>query len=211
MWDSVYDTLQAIGQRGSEDDSQDVKLDESTRMFITTWKEACKDHTADEVLERMILFYRSTYPKKKKNFLKRLTLLFSYNPFLELLNSAVASIKCGMWDSVCHTLQAAGQRELTTTYSGILSSFPFSHLWPFVLFPSSFIISCHFCLDLQNKGAKKVLCNPCVPDLPSRPLRPLASPYTFFAKSLTADPLPPPPTLFRRRLSSKASLHPFLY
>ncbi|KAK1566902.1 hypothetical protein Q3G72_005798 [Acer saccharum] len=123
MWDSVYDTLQAvdtlqaIGQRRSEDDGQDVKLDEPTRMFITTWKEACKDHTADEVLERMILFYRSTYPQKTIKLLKRLTLVFSYHPFLGLLNIAVASIKCGIWDSVCDTLQAIGQRELSTTYS----------------------------------------------------------------------------------------------
>ncbi|TXG72616.1 hypothetical protein EZV62_001195 [Acer yangbiense] len=74
-----------------DDDGQDVNLDEpgillsdkSMRMFITTWKEACKDHTADEV----------------------------------------TSIKCGMWDSVYDTLQAIGQRELTTTYSDKCSEY----------------------------------------------------------------------------------------
>jgi hypothetical protein len=35
----------------------------------------------------------------------------------------VTSIKCGMWDSVYDTLQAIGQRELTTTYSDKCSEY----------------------------------------------------------------------------------------
>ncbi|KAK3187916.1 hypothetical protein Dsin_027477 [Dipteronia sinensis] len=120
------------GKKRLEDDGQDVKLDEpgillsdkSTRMFITTWMEACKDHTADEVLGRMIWFYRSTYPKKITRLLKRLESLFSYHhPFLGLLNIAMASIKCGMWDSIYDTLKAIGQRKLTTTYSDKYSEY----------------------------------------------------------------------------------------
>ncbi|KAK2644000.1 hypothetical protein Ddye_019195 [Dipteronia dyeriana] len=131
-------------KKRSEDDGQDVKLDEhavllsdkSTRMFITNWKEECKYHTADEVLERMILFYRSTYPKSTTKLLKKLKLIFSYYPFLGLLNIAATSIKCGMWDSVCDTLQAVdtlqviGQRELTTTYSDKCSEYENSEVEP---------------------------------------------------------------------------------
>ncbi|KAK1591316.1 hypothetical protein Q3G72_005739 [Acer saccharum] len=40
--------------RRSKDDGQDFKLDNSTRMFITTWKEAYKDHYADEGVKNNI-------------------------------------------------------------------------------------------------------------------------------------------------------------
>ncbi|KAI9196159.1 hypothetical protein LWI28_021547 [Acer negundo] len=90
------------GKRRSEDDG---KLDTSTRMFITIWKEAYKDSTADEVFGRMIQHYKSTYPKKTNSTFKKIEIV--------ALISSVASIKCGMWDSVYDTSQAIGQCELT--------------------------------------------------------------------------------------------------
>ncbi|KAK1591130.1 hypothetical protein Q3G72_002764 [Acer saccharum] len=148
------------GKRRSEDDGQDVKLDEpgillsdkSTRMFIATWKEACKDHTADEVLGRMIQFYRSTYPKKTTQILDRLKSMFSYYPFLGLLNIAVASIKCGMWDSVYGTLQAIGQRELTTTYSDKCSEYENIEVEPSKMAPA--VNTEHIVHHTHNNGVE---------------------------------------------------------
>ncbi|KAL5848549.1 hypothetical protein ACOSQ4_006562 [Xanthoceras sorbifolium] len=119
--------------QGETDHAQNVKLykpdislsHDSMRLFITTWKEACKDHTAEEVFERMIQFYISTYPKKATRQVKRLNLklMLSSYPFVGLLNTAVASIKFGMWDSVYDTLQAIGQHELTNKFSDKCSEY----------------------------------------------------------------------------------------
>ncbi|XVF37971.1 hypothetical protein REPUB_Repub20aG0057200 [Reevesia pubescens] len=92
-------------------DEADISLpDNSIKTFITTWKEACREHTMAEVLQRMLCFYKSTAQKRKK----MKSMLSSY-PFIGLLNVAVTSIKKGMWDSIYDTIQAVRQFELTNT------------------------------------------------------------------------------------------------
>ncbi|KAJ0093916.1 hypothetical protein Patl1_26033 [Pistacia atlantica] len=115
----------------NDDDTKDVKVDEAEislsedcmRMFITTWKEACRDYSVTEVFERMLQFYKPTDPKKAAHHVKRLKLMFLSYPCIGLLNIAVASIKSGMWDSVYDTLQAISQQELANTLSDKYSEF----------------------------------------------------------------------------------------
>ncbi|KAJ6751327.1 hypothetical protein OIU85_001822 [Salix viminalis] len=105
----------------SEDD---ISLSSSSlRAFITTWKEACKDHTVAEILERMLQCYKPTESKKadrKKTSrcMRRFKCIFSSYPFNGMLNVAVASIKCGMWDSIYDTFQVTSQPESANTLSG---------------------------------------------------------------------------------------------
>ncbi|XP_039016487.1 protein NO VEIN-like [Hibiscus syriacus] len=92
-------------------DEADILLsDNLMKTFITTWKEACREHTMEEVLQRMLCFYHST--ARKRNKMK--SMLSSF-PFIGLLNVAVTSIKKGMWDSIYDTIQAVGKFELTGT------------------------------------------------------------------------------------------------
>ncbi|XP_022722630.1 uncharacterized protein LOC111279838 isoform X2 [Durio zibethinus] len=92
-------------------DEADISLsDNSMKTFITTWKEACREHTMAEVLQRMLCFYKSKAQKRKK----MKSMLSSY-PFIGLLNVAVTSIRKGMWDSIYDTIQAVRQFELTNT------------------------------------------------------------------------------------------------
>ncbi|KAM1049770.1 hypothetical protein ACFX11_031840 [Malus domestica] len=78
------------------------------KMFITTWKEACREHTVAEVLDRMLLYNNTKAQKRKK-----IKSMFSLDPLIGLLNVAVSSIKCGMWDSMYDTFQTVSQYELT--------------------------------------------------------------------------------------------------
>ncbi|XVF29093.1 hypothetical protein REPUB_Repub15cG0090200 [Reevesia pubescens] len=92
-------------------DEADVSLsDNSMKTFITTWKEACREYTMEEVLQRMLCFYTSKDQRRKK----MKSMLSSY-PFIGLLNVAVTSIRKGMWDSIYDTIQAVRQLELTKT------------------------------------------------------------------------------------------------
>ncbi|GAB2267233.1 hypothetical protein Dimus_002217 [Dionaea muscipula] len=79
---------------------------DSIIMFITTWKEACREHSTAKVLEKMLDFYDA--PSEQKNGLKS---VFSTYPFLGLLNVAVTSIKNGIWDSMYDTFQSVGDGE----------------------------------------------------------------------------------------------------
>lgn len=88
---------------GSKDSSDSSLVNDCTRMFITTWKDTCQNNSADEVLDRMLHLYSSR--KKKK-----LAALFSSYPIAGLLDVAVTSIKCGMWDSIYDTFQTLGQQ-----------------------------------------------------------------------------------------------------
>ncbi|KAK8480690.1 hypothetical protein V6N11_070955 [Hibiscus sabdariffa] len=92
-------------------DEADILLsDNMMKTFITTWQEACKEHTMEEVIQRMLCFYHST--ARKRNRMK--SMLSSY-PFIGLLNVAVTSIRRGMWDSIYDTIQAVRKFELTNT------------------------------------------------------------------------------------------------
>lgn len=96
---------------GSKDTSDSSLVNDSTRMFITTWKETCQNNSPDEVLDRMLHMYSS---RKKK---KMLTALFSSYPFAGLLDVAVKSIKCGMWDSIYDTFQTLGHQGALNSVS----------------------------------------------------------------------------------------------
>ncbi|KAL9261443.1 NO VEIN-like protein [Drosera capensis] len=74
---------------------------DSLRMFITTWKEACREHNAAKVFEKMLDFYDAS--SQQKNNMKS---VFSTYPFLGLLNVAVTSIKDGIWDSMYDAFQS---------------------------------------------------------------------------------------------------------
>ncbi|KAL8100915.1 protein NO VEIN [Apium graveolens] len=84
----------------------DVELsrdNDSIRMFILTWKEACRENNVTEVLDRMIQFYKTRKGKKVKA-------MFMQKPCAELLNVAVEAIKTGMCDSMYDTLQTLNQQ-----------------------------------------------------------------------------------------------------
>ncbi|CAI8618591.1 unnamed protein product [Vicia faba] len=82
----------------------------TTKMFVTTWKEACLEHKVAEVLERMLQFY-GVKPREKN---KIRMLLMSY-PLVGLLNTAVSAIKSGMWNSIYDTFQVFNHSELTNS------------------------------------------------------------------------------------------------
>ncbi|GFY81619.1 histidine kinase-, DNA gyrase B-, and HSP90-like ATPase family protein [Actinidia rufa] len=86
----------------------------SMRMFVTTWKEACRENNVAEVLERMFQFYKTPARERMKRRAmfaelrkrKKMISMFSSYPCIGLLNVAIASIKSGMWDSMYDTFQA---------------------------------------------------------------------------------------------------------
>ncbi|KAL4331696.1 hypothetical protein HN51_038485 [Arachis hypogaea] len=93
------------------DTSEDLSMDnDSLRMFVTTWKEACREHNVAEVLERMLRFYE-VKPRRRN----KVRMMFSSYPFIGLLNAAVSSIKSGTWNSIYDTLQAIGHDDLTNS------------------------------------------------------------------------------------------------
>ncbi|BFG15404.1 hypothetical protein CerSpe_016780 [Prunus speciosa] len=111
--DKVQDALPMENGRETNEVSNlhenDLSIDNNDlRMFITTWKEACLEYTVDEVLDRMMQFNNTKAQKRKK-----IKSMFSLYPLIGLLNVAVSSIKCGMWDSMYDTFQTIGQYELT--------------------------------------------------------------------------------------------------
>ncbi|KAM2711144.1 hypothetical protein EV1_031292 [Malus domestica] len=84
----------------------ELSVDNNLKIFITTWREACRKHTVTEVLD-MMLRYNNTKALKKKEIKKinKIKSMFSLYPLSVLLNVAVSSIKCGMWDSMYDTFQ----------------------------------------------------------------------------------------------------------
>ncbi|XP_006360949.1 uncharacterized protein [Solanum tuberosum] len=87
------------------DVSNDFSLDDdSIKMFVNTWKEACRINRVDEVFQRMLQFY-----KARKRV--QVTRMFTSYPFCGLLHVAVTSIERGMWDSLydkLHTFHQCG-------------------------------------------------------------------------------------------------------
>ncbi|KAG9139131.1 hypothetical protein Leryth_019106 [Lithospermum erythrorhizon] len=81
---------------------------DSLRLFIATWKEACCQDDLEEVFDRMLIFYKNI----KKNKVKA---LFSSYPYIGLLNVAIKSIKYGMWDTMYDSLPTLGQHGSVQT------------------------------------------------------------------------------------------------
>ncbi|XP_057497767.1 protein NO VEIN-like [Actinidia eriantha] len=92
----------------------------SMRMFLATWKEACRENNVAEVFERMFQFYKTPARERleRKAMLaelrqrKKMISMFSSYPCIGLLNVAIASIKSGMWDSMYDTFQAFTEHEV---------------------------------------------------------------------------------------------------
>ncbi|KAM5569559.1 protein NO VEIN-like [Rosa sericea] len=109
------DALPTESDSETKEVSEMLKLDLSIannllRMFITTWKEACKEQPVAEVLWAML---RSCNTKYRRT--KRIMAMFSTYPLVGLLNVAVSSIKCGMWENMFDTSQTISPRELDNT------------------------------------------------------------------------------------------------
>ncbi|CAA0818650.1 Histidine kinase-- DNA gyrase B-- and HSP90-like ATPase family protein [Striga hermonthica] len=91
------------GLRGTGGHSPSI---ESLKMFFTTWKEACRVNTADEVvLERMLQFYNAKWKKRARE-------MFKLYPFCGLLHAAVTFIKFGMSDHMYDTFQTLSQQDV---------------------------------------------------------------------------------------------------
>ncbi|XP_010673417.2 protein NO VEIN [Beta vulgaris subsp. vulgaris] len=88
----------------TEEKDRDDTDNDSIRMFITTWKEACRENSTTEVLVKMLRFYKISGPQRKK-----ITKAFSAHPLVGLLNVAVTSIRRGMWDSMYDKFQFMGE------------------------------------------------------------------------------------------------------
>lgn len=98
---------------GSGDEAECKITNNSLRMFITTWKDGCRDATVPEVLKRMFHHYGIKLGSRKS-----VRSMISSYPFIGLLNVAVSAIKNGMWDSIYDSLQTINLHELTNTHVG---------------------------------------------------------------------------------------------
>ncbi|KAM0899027.1 hypothetical protein ACQ4PT_021575 [Festuca glaucescens] len=77
--------------------------------FITTWKEACREHPVQQVLELLADYYAET-PEEKRNLIK----IFSQYPGIGFLNVAVRSMAFGLLDSIydaIHVFRANDSNE----------------------------------------------------------------------------------------------------
>ncbi|KAI3935471.1 hypothetical protein MKW98_027611, partial [Papaver atlanticum] len=115
-----------INNSGSEDVIFGLMLnDKMMDTFITTWKDACQMHSVTEVFERMIDFYNEPGRVGKKSKMKcslerqkkKMKSMFSSYPSNGLLNIAIKSIKCGMWDNLYDAIQSIGQHGCTSPNS----------------------------------------------------------------------------------------------
>ncbi|XP_055813898.1 protein NO VEIN-like isoform X2 [Solanum dulcamara] len=105
-----------LGNQDSNDSSDFPQGNDSIKMFVNTWKEACRTNDIDEVLERMLQFY--TVKKKAE-----VTAMFSSFPFCGLLQVAVTSIKHGMLDSLNNNPQTFNQCVTVGDIIGKISTY----------------------------------------------------------------------------------------
>ncbi|CAM0876991.1 unnamed protein product [Alopecurus aequalis] len=78
--------------------------------FITTWKEACREHRVEQVLELVANYYAET-PQGKKNLMK----FFSQYPGIGFLNVAVRSMGCGLLDSIYDAIHVFSENKLSSS------------------------------------------------------------------------------------------------
>ncbi|XBH73605.1 hypothetical protein VPH35_100688 [Triticum aestivum] len=78
--------------------------------FITTWKEACREHSVQQVLELIANYYTETPEEKRKmiNF-------FSQYPGIGFLNVAVRSMACGLLDSIYDAIHVFSENKLSSS------------------------------------------------------------------------------------------------
>ncbi|KFK36266.1 hypothetical protein AALP_AA4G099800 [Arabis alpina] len=86
------------------------------RLFISTWKDTCKELSISTFVEKMLSFYNLGGPEVRAQS-KRAKAMSSF-PFVGLLNVAVTSMRRGMWDSIYDNLQMTSQGDTTNSGSG---------------------------------------------------------------------------------------------
>ncbi|KAM0850294.1 hypothetical protein ACQ4PT_053148 [Festuca glaucescens] len=79
--------------------------------FITTWKEACREHPVQQVLELVANYYAET-PQEKRNLIK----FFSQYPGIGFLNVAVRSMGCGLLDSIYDAIHVFSENKLSSSH-----------------------------------------------------------------------------------------------
>ncbi|CAL9225200.1 unnamed protein product [Arabidopsis halleri] len=98
-------------------DEADFTLSEGDlRLFISTWKDTCKELSISTFVEKMLSFYNLGGSEGRAQ-IKRAKAMSSF-PFVGLLNVAVTSLKRGMWDSIYDNLQMTSLSDTTNTGSG---------------------------------------------------------------------------------------------
>ncbi|OVA05273.1 protein of unknown function DUF3883 [Macleaya cordata] len=108
-----HDSKIQSGDNSSADEIADLSLTEDMMdTFITTWKDTCRVHSVTEVLRKKLKAMFSLGRRKEK-----IKSIFSLYPCIGLLNIAIKSIKCGMWDNLYDTFQTIGQHGCTTPSS----------------------------------------------------------------------------------------------
>ncbi|CAN8232243.1 unnamed protein product [Cochlearia groenlandica] len=88
----------------------------SLRLFISTWKDTCKELSISTFVEKMLSFYNLGGTEVRAQN-KRAKTMSSF-PFVGLLNVAVTSMKRGMWDSIYDNLQMTSLSDTTNPGSG---------------------------------------------------------------------------------------------
>ncbi|XP_010436625.2 PREDICTED: uncharacterized protein LOC104720419 [Camelina sativa] len=98
-------------------DEADFTLSEGDlRLFISTWKDTCKELSISTFVEKMLSFYNLGGSEGRAQ-IKRAKAMSSF-PFVGLLNVAVTSLRRGMWDSIDDNLQMTSLSDTTNTGSG---------------------------------------------------------------------------------------------
>ncbi|KAF0912690.1 hypothetical protein E2562_018941 [Oryza meyeriana var. granulata] len=78
--------------------------------FITTWKEACREHPVQQVLQLLVNYYAET-PKEKK----KIVVFFSKYPGIGFLNVAVRAMGCGLLDSVYDVINVLNKNKSSSS------------------------------------------------------------------------------------------------
>ncbi|KAJ1293140.1 hypothetical protein BS78_01G045100 [Paspalum vaginatum] len=78
--------------------------------FTTTWKETCREHPVQQVLEMLANYYGRT-PSEQKKIIK----FCSQYPGIGLLNVAVKSMGCGLLDSLYDVIQLSRENNVSSS------------------------------------------------------------------------------------------------
>ncbi|KAF8778986.1 hypothetical protein HU200_003091 [Digitaria exilis] len=78
--------------------------------FTTTWKETCREHPVQQVLEMIANYYGRTSTEKK-----RIINFCSQYPGIGLLNVAVKSMGCGLLDSIYDVIQLSSENNVSSS------------------------------------------------------------------------------------------------
>ncbi|XP_010527472.1 PREDICTED: uncharacterized protein LOC104804807 isoform X2 [Tarenaya hassleriana] len=99
----------------SADEADFTLSDGALKLFISTWKDTCKELSVAAAVEKMLRFYN--FGDETKAQRKRAKVMSSF-PFVELLNVMVISMKHGMWDSIYDNLKNISLDDMANPDSG---------------------------------------------------------------------------------------------